>query len=56
MGHLRAGMEALDKRKNSCTYQEMNYDSSIGQPVAWSLHRLSYPCPNTQETQMDAKN
>jgi hypothetical protein len=48
-------MEALDKRKISCTYQEMNYDSSIGQPVAWPLHRLSYPCPNTQEIQVDAK-
>ena len=54
--HLRAGMEVLDKRKISCTYQEMNYDSSIGQPVPWSLHRLRYPCPNTQEIQVDAKN
>jgi hypothetical protein len=31
------------KRKISCSCQELNPSSSVIQPLAWSLHQLSYP-------------
>jgi hypothetical protein len=39
----RAGLDVVEKRNISCPYRESNPDLLVIQPVAWSLHQLSYP-------------
>jgi hypothetical protein len=33
-----------EKRKTNCPYWELNWDSLVIQPIAWSLYWLSYQC------------
>jgi hypothetical protein len=40
------GLDAVEKRKFSCPYQETYPDSSGTQPVSQSLYRLSYQAPD----------
>jgi hypothetical protein len=40
---INASQDALETRKISCSYRELNHDSWVVQPVAQIFYRVSYP-------------
>jgi hypothetical protein len=39
----KTGLGSLDKTEISCPFRQLNHDSSVAQPAAYSLQRLRYP-------------